>query len=214
MPSSEEMKHFFHLIALATLLFPSFAEGEETVEFPCTQATTLSMLDPDVVPNKWALLGLRNLSWSSTDAQHVLVPALEFADVSSIPETARVTSAVLKLTFYGRGSSPMKPGIRVYPITSEWVADTATWNDKPSWNEDFTEVEIPPEPNVETDIWEIDITPLVQKWVKGEIKNHGLVIVADSRHGDLHNFAFFGGAFPSSDPRAPLLTISFDANAQ
>jgi hypothetical protein len=73
-------------------------------------------------------------------------------------------------------------------------------------------VDVPPQANDNPEFWEIDITPLVRKWVNGDMENHGLVIVADSKPGDFHNFTFHG---PAADHAlAPVLTISFDGHAK
>lgn len=169
------------------------------------------MLTPDTVPNKGRLLSLRNLSWSAEFASYVFVPALEF-DLASIPKTAGIESAVLKLFFYGRGSFPTRPPVRIFPITTEWSANSATWNDKPSWDENSTDVEVPPQPNDDSVSWEMDVTPLVRKWVGGEMENHGLVIVSDPIKGDLYNFTFHGPM--AGNGLAPVLTITFDRNGK
>lgn len=197
-------KHMF-LLCLTTI-FPWLARAGESQDFPCAQATTLSMLAPDSALRLGSLLLLRNLSWSAEFFQHVMIPALEF-DLSSVPKTAVIESAVLKLSFYGRGASPMRPTVRIYPITTKWSATSATWNTKPSWNESFAEIEVPPQPNEDSAQWKMDITPLVRKWVNGDMENHGTAIVSDSIKGDCYNFAFYGPA--AGDGRTPVLTMSF-----
>jgi len=57
---------------------------------------------------------------------------------------------------------------------------------------------------------EIDITPLAQKWITGDIENHSLAIVADSMQGDFHNFAFRGTR--ASHGLVPVLEVIFDEN--
>lgn len=185
------------------------AQSQTIKDLPCRQATTFSMLEPDKTPQEGALLVLRNISWAKGCQEYVFVPALEF-DLSSISKGTRISSAVLKLTLYGRGRSLMRPVIRVFPITAEWLESTATWNTKPPWDESFTELEVPSLPNDTWSPWEIDVTPLVKKWVNGEMENHGLAIVADSTEGDVHNFAFYG---PTSGlGRSPTITVTFDGN--
>jgi hypothetical protein len=199
------MKKNIFLLCLMTI-FPWLAQAGESHDFSCAQATTLSMLAPDSVPKLGSLLLLRNLSWSAEFFQYVMVPALEF-DLSSVPKNAVIESAVLKLSFYGRGTSPMRPTVRIYPITTKWSAASATWNTKPSWNENFAEIEVPPQPNDDSTQWEMDITPLVRKWVNGDMENHGMAIVSDSIKGDCYNFAFYGPA--AGDGHAPVLTMTF-----
>ncbi len=106
----------------------------------------------------------------------------------------------------------MRPVLRVYPITTEWFANTTTWSTKPAWDESFSEIEVPAQPNDTWDPLEIDVTPLVQKWVDGGMENHGLAIVAESTRGDSHNFAFYDRT--AGLGRAPVLAITFDQNAK
>jgi len=204
------MKTHVLLLCLA-LISPWLVRAGEPRDFFCTQATTLSMLTPDSVPRDGNLLSLRNLSWSAEFSAYVLVPVLEF-DLSSVPKTAGIESAVLKLSFFGRGSSPMRPAIWIYPITSEWSAKSATWKDRPVWDENFADVEAPPQENDDSAFWEMDITPLVRKWVGGDMENHGLAIVADPVRGDFHNFTFYGTL--AGNDLSPVLTITFDRNTQ
>jgi len=169
------------------------------------------MLTPDSVPREGNLLSLRSLSWSAEFSAYVLVSALEF-DLASIPKTTGIESAVLKLSFFGHGSSPTRPQVRIYPITVAWSANSATWNTKPSWDENSTDVEVPPQPNDDSELWEMDITPLVRKWVNGKMKNHGLAIVSNPANGDFYNFIFHGPV--AGNGLAPVLTITFDKNGK
>lgn len=189
-----------------------FAQAQTSEEVPCRQAVSVSMAKPDEVYPSKPLLGLTNRSWIKASSEYCdnVVPLIEF-DLSAIPLKSQIASAVLRLSFYGRGGTEMRPVIRVYPITTEWFANEATWNSKPSWDEN-SEIEVPSQPNDTWDPWEIDVTSLVRKWINGEMENHGLAIVADSTNGDCHNFAFYDRTAGSG--RAPVLKITFDQNAK
>jgi len=199
-----------HLIAVsAALLVVSlgFAQMQTPADAPCLQATSVSLAKADAIAPQKPLLGLNNRSWikEGSDGWDQCVPLIEF-DLSSIPPKSRIASAVLKLSFYGRGKTEMRPTIKIYPITAGWSSKETRWDNKPSWDENFTEIEVPPQPNSSADSWEIDVTPLVQKWVDGDIENHGLAIVADSTKGDCHNFAFYD--LSAGPGRAPTLKIT------
>jgi hypothetical protein len=208
------MKFSHRVIAGFALLSSTvcFAQSQTPEEVPCRQAVSISLAKPDVVTPAKPLLGLNNHSWMKEGSEYwdQCVPLLEF-DLSSIPPKSQIASAVLKLTFYGRGQTEMRPVIRIHPITAAWDANLVTWNDKPAWDEN-SEIEVPSRPNDTWDPWEIDVTPLVQKWVDGGMENHGLAIVADSTNGDCHNFAFYDPTAGSG--RAPVLKITFDQNAK
>jgi len=207
---------FPHQILTAAVMFLAsscFSGAQTSEEVPCRQAVSISLAKPDLVASRSSLLMLSNRSWMKPDSPDLdqNVPLFEF-DLSAIPPKSKVDSAVLKLMFYGRGQTSMRPVFRVYPITTEWFENTVTWNTKPVWDENFTEIEVPAQPNDSWDPWKIDVTPLVQKWVDGEIENHGLAIVADSTKGDCHNFAFY--ACTAGSGRAPVLEITLSENAK
>jgi len=207
---------FSRQILFATILSiasPCFAQEQASMEVPCRQATSVSMGKPDAVSPGGPLLMLNNRSWMKEGSEYwdTCVPLLEF-DLSAIPPKSKVVSAVLRLAVYGRGQTETRPVIKVYPISADWSAKVVTWNDKPSWDENFAEIEVPSQPGNTMDPWKINVTPLIQKWIDGDIENHGLAIVADSTKGDCHNFAFYGCTAGSG--RAPVLEITLSENAK
>jgi len=182
------------------------AHADSVLEIAPMQATSVGFEKPDDVSASKILLGLCNRSWMPGDSATFDVPLIEF-DLTEVAPDSKVSKAILRLVPYGIGSTESRPVIRLHPIQTEWSEQNATWNTKPAWDENFLEIEIPQQPN-EWNPWEIDITPLVRKWLSGSMANHGLAIVAESTRGDLHNFAFFGRS--NTDGRAPKLLITLD----
>jgi hypothetical protein len=98
-------------------------------------------------------------------------------NLSGIPADATVQKAVLRL-FLSGPTVPASGTFDVYEIDTPWMENTLTWNNKPPLGTSATGGQLT---SLSSDSYQnfvlIDITPLVQKWVKGTVINNGLALV-------------------------------------
>jgi hypothetical protein len=95
-----------------------------------------------------------------------------FDDVN-LPEGATLNQAILKFYVYELHYSD-RAKINIGLCTNEWNEAAVTWNNKPLINQGSAiEAEIP---LVDVGWREINITPLVQKWLDGDQDNKGIFI--------------------------------------
>ena len=119
--------------------------------------------------------GERELRVNDTDSfdQRVLI---EFSDLSAIPGTATINSALLMLYRYDGSSAGTFVELSAFEITSAW-AESVTFSTAPSISataEDVINVS-----NV--DGWySWDLTSLAQEWVDGAAANNGVMIYNSS----------------------------------
>ncbi|MFW6125639.1 MAG: DNRLRE domain-containing protein [Chloroflexota bacterium] len=139
---------------------------------------------------------------ASTDARSYL----QF-DLSTVPSTAVVTSASLKLFHGASDPSAVNGPVGAYAVTGSWTEDALTWNTQPS------SVDAPvdtiavtaPAPSAFVS-W--DITDLVQDWVDGSVDNHG-VMLADTDESSSDGWKWFYSADWGTAPQRPKLEIEY-----
>lgn len=128
-------------------------------------------------------------------------------DLSSVPNNAVVTNAILRLYQYdlwGTGSFR----IGAHRITQDWKEDTITFNNKP---EAFTQAEhtinITTKPG--DGKWrDWHIGNLVQGWLDGSIENYGILLKAVDE-ATINTFASFRASEYSNPGERPKLVIHY-----
>ena len=152
-------------------------------------------------------------------------------DLSQIPEGSTVKKAELRLYCYKIGY-PKNPYIEVYALGHEWVEGNsysyqsptgATWNEydyqdgQNTWDV-LSEIDtsdfgygyngLIAKVNVEKESWvSIDITNVVQKWIDGEIENHGLLIKSNTPYA---NEMYFYSSEYNDPNRRPYVHIELE----
>ena len=142
--------------------------------------------------------------------------ALLHFDVSSIPVTATVTSAFLKVSRISATGQDISPRTHeIFRITSsDWITGTppATWN---SMNNEFSDQDgtlnaVFPGSDV---ITSTDLTSLAQEWVDGSLTNNGIMII-DSREGTVDDSVWeYGSRENSTFTLRPILEIGYEEDA-
>lgn len=90
-------------------------------------------------------------------------------DISSVPTSKTIISAVLAVYVYFKEATSPAPQIKL--ITQSWDEDTLTWSNQPSSTTDYM---AEPEWNTETGWQYIDITDIFNAWYTGEYPNCGV----------------------------------------
>ncbi len=129
---------------------------------------------------------------SADDADKAIVIAF---DLSSIPRSALVYEAILELYFIGeRGGSGEPKLLSVHLLKEAWIEGEGAFNingeDVPGVNWDWLAA-LPSKFSGEViqeqilgataDTWySFDITSVVRDWVRGDVPNHGVIILEDN----------------------------------
>lgn len=167
--------------------------------------------------NGWAMdtahgslnkLWLRSGEW--------MQPVLRF-ELNSIPSNAMVKQA--KLSIYVDSQSNTNPtGVRVYRLLQSWKEAEVTWNrasETQAWNQpgaNAAGLDRAADPTLETSlstvgIWlTMDITALVQDWVRNPDQNFGVILTGIGAAGvryDLLSSEFWNVAL------RPMLTVTY-----
>ena len=132
-------------------------------------------------------------------------------DLSNLPTTTRVTSAILELelediAFGGAGSA------RVHRATGRWTESEATWNERRSgatWTTPGGDHDPQIEASTDIDVAQLgstqwDVTPLTASWVRGTNPNRGLLLAVSP--------GIDGASFSSGDRvcgQHPKLTVTY-----
>ena len=132
-------------------------------------------------------------------------------DLSNLPSTTRVTSAVLELdledvAFGGAGST------EVHRVTRRWTESEVTWNERRSgatWTTPGGDYDPQVVASTGIDVAQLgstqwDVTPLVASWVSGRDPNHGMLLTASN--------GIDGARFSSGDRvcgQYPRLTVTY-----
>ena len=132
-------------------------------------------------------------------------------DLSNLPTTTRVTSAILELelediAFGGAGSA------RVHRATDSWTESEATWNERRSgatWTTPGGDYDPQIEASTDIDVAQLgstqwDVTPLTASWVRGTNPNRGLLLAVSP--------GIDGASFSSGDRvcgQHPRLTVTY-----
>jgi hypothetical protein len=141
---------------LATL-----ARGDEFI-LKCKQDAEVDQEEPNV--NKG---GGQDIQVGGTWGEPLVTQAKGLFEFESLPMTFPeytivVDSAVLRLHMVGNdlGEAP----IEFFTVAEGWKEMSVTWNTRPAENRDIVVTDIPPPLEPPTQLWEIDVTEIVQTW--------------------------------------------------
>jgi len=133
---------------------------------------------------------------------------LEF-DLSSIPSSATILQATLRL-FYDRCSfGPEEVDVGVYEVTGSWSESNLSWNTHPTFSwvaEDVITMGCAEATNAYVQ-W--DVTGLVQDWVSGSVPNHGIVVKASNELGERGGLLAWFGSRERATGQQPQLVVSY-----
>jgi hypothetical protein len=141
--------------------------------------------------------------------------ALVIWDVDSLPQDATINSAYTELYLLGYfGTSACQ--IRTHRVTSDWLWNEATWNQRysgVSWSTPGGDYDLTPAAtaSVGTTVgWTNmgDITSLVQDWIDGTYDNYGVLYKKDTESGTRHERAFAQYSY-SDGSYAPDLYVDY-----
>lgn len=113
-------------------------------------------------------------------------------DLSSIPSSATVSDATLRLFYAGCDFGPDEADVGVYQVTDPWAESNLSWITRPAFSgaaDDVISLGCPGERGVYVE-W--DVTGLVRDWVSGGAPNRGMMVKATSETGDGVPYAEFG----------------------
>lgn len=103
-------------------------------------------------------------------------------DLTSIPSTATIASATLRLHYYDWGDTdPAGRTLDLYPVTGTWSEGTVTWDTQPTRSSTLSaSATVPTTAGAWMD-W--DVTSDVQDFVSGTSTNHGWILRDESAWG-------------------------------
>jgi hypothetical protein len=130
--------------------------------------------------------------------------------VSSIPSTAVIESAALRLNYSDSYSLSVQAPIGVYRVTSTWNESTVTWNNQPTFN--TTVIDTVLVPTVETySFLSWDVTSLANVWRGGRgfaNVNYGMVLM-DTDESTNEGWKSFQSSDDTYASARPKLTITY-----
>jgi hypothetical protein len=126
-------------------------------------------------------------------------------DLSSVPANRIIAKATLYLHTVGlcwntRSVAP----ISISPIIESWSSSTVTWASQPPIGAVVGAVDIPLAFDT-PDIYQIDVTGQVQRWMSGAEPNYGLMLHTLEQAGD--DFAFVALASSERSESAPYIEV-------
>lgn len=127
-------------------------------------------------------------------------------DLAAIPSTARVESAELVLTSAGNaGGRAVSSSGQVVPVIGAWRPAELRWDRQPPVAEDAA-IKVVLHRNKADE--RVDVTPLVEAWVTGQLDNHGLRLEVTSGNPFWKAWV---GATPTEATLAPRLEVHYTA---
>ncbi|MFH1085329.1 MAG: DNRLRE domain-containing protein [Chloroflexota bacterium] len=141
------------------------------------------------------------------DAAGYAIASLVRFDLAPLPTDAVLAEATLRVRVVHR-SNRQSLNLRVAPAGTAWdegLTHAAWARPAPPGGEAYAAVLGP-----ETDVAEVDITPLVQRWLAGSLRNEGLLLEADPTVPG-GNVAYDLGAreWAEGAPAAPTLRVRY-----
>jgi hypothetical protein len=130
-------------------------------------------------------------------------------NLSSIPSSATISQATLRLFYDGCDFGPAQADVGVYQVTSPWEESTLSWNTQPSFSgvgEDVVSLGCSGATGVYVE-W--DITGLVRDWVGGSAANRGVVVKATSETGEGARLHAGFGSRERAIGQQPKLLVSY-----
>lgn len=97
-----------------------------------------------------------------------------------LPEGAVVDEAVLQLHVLDRSTDPGP--VDIFRAADPWAEMSVTWDTRPGENRDLVVSENAPEVIINPELWEIDVTAIVQSWADGFPNNGFYLDVPDNNN--------------------------------
>jgi M6 family metalloprotease-like protein len=143
---------------------------------------------------------------TSTVPQASLESWLAFG-LSSIPESATIESATLRLYTHSPPLGQVPAEMLVAPALASWDEETLTWQNRPPLG-----AAVARPVTAEGDQWiELNLDPLVRDWVRGAIANHGLALQPSSSPESADDWLLF--LHSRDDSQAPELQVRYSLAA-
>lgn len=98
----------------------------------------------------------------------------------ALPEGAIVDEAVLQLHVIDRSTDPGP--VDIFRVAESWAEMSVTWDTRPGENRDIVVSENAPEVIINPELWEIDVTDIVQSWADGFPNNGFYLDVPDNNN--------------------------------
>jgi hypothetical protein len=133
---------------------------------------------------------------------------LEF-DLSSIPSSATVSEATLRLFYDGCDFGPDEVDVGIYEVMGSWTESTLSWNAQPSFTWDAEDVMSLRCAGATGDYVQWDITGLAQDWVSGSASNYGVVVKALDELGERGRLLARFGSRERAVGQQPQLVVSY-----
>lgn len=127
-------------------------------------------------------------------------------DITSIPYTALVKSAILKVYVYASQDSTPHDFV-AHPLTNSWIESTVTWNTQPGMDETIRDAFTLKEPSK---FYEIPILGTARYMVSSG--NKGLVLKKSGQEDYPWTVKYIASAEYSDATKVPSLTINYEEN--
>jgi hypothetical protein len=98
----------------------------------------------------------------------------------ALPEGAIVDEAVLQLHVIDRSTDPGP--VDIFRVAESWAEMSVTWDTRPGENKGLVVSENAPEVIINPELWEIDVTDIVQSWADGFPNNGFYLDVPDNNN--------------------------------
>lgn len=170
------------------LLGPALRADSSTPETTTTLTATQDTWINSGSSNNWGTLNFMNVG--ANDVFGIERSLVQF-DLSTIPATAIIESAELRLYYYSCSIDCPEMGTSIHRLTRAWTETTATWPlmgtaSDPTVYASFT---IPEGYGILGRWIEWDVTTLVREWHSGARPNYGLVV--HGPEGPPDNYKYF-----------------------
>ena len=129
-------------------------------------------------------------------------------NISAIPESAKILSAILWLYKNPEGANPGVRDIQVFRVTSAWNEYTLNWNNQPETSQELSAFS-----NVKgaMEWYSWDLTEDVKGWHKGSAINHG-VMLKDKAEDSRIDYASVFLSREASHPENPFMKVDITEN--
>jgi len=128
-------------------------------------------------------------------------------DVSAIPKGTPIANATLRL--YQEDSCDYKVRahtVKVYRTSGDWKETAVTWNNKPSYAEQYAASDIL---SWTSGWYSFDVTDLVQGWVNGSFANQGMLLRGPESSSDSSALLVFRSRNYSGTTYDPRIVIAY-----
>ena len=130
-------------------------------------------------------------------------------DLSSIPSSATISWATLRLFYDTCDFGPEEVDVGAYEVGGSWTESTLSWNAQPSFTWDAEDVMSLGCEGATGVYVQWDITGLAQDWVSGSAPNYGVVVKAVDELGERGRLLARFGSRERAVGQQPQLVVSY-----